>query len=92
MKEKGDPKLLLGSVKIVHPEGMPPALTLYSVTLPKGLGKKERFTLDILAVLTHSLQPFPEEITQADAQLVMFQDGAYYQSPYETKSSHSVLY
>ncbi|XP_010266249.1 PREDICTED: dolichyl-diphosphooligosaccharide--protein glycosyltransferase subunit 1A [Nelumbo nucifera] len=73
------------SVKVVHPKGMPPALTLYSVTLPKGLGKKESFTLDILAVLTHSLQPFPEEITQADAQLVMFQDSAYYLSPYETK-------
>ncbi|OVA00654.1 Ribophorin I [Macleaya cordata] len=72
-------------VEVVHPEGMPPQLTFYSVSLPKGLSKGESLTLDVFAVLTHSLQPFPEEITQADIQLVVFQDSAYFLSPYAIK-------
>ncbi|KAF8405579.1 hypothetical protein HHK36_010486 [Tetracentron sinense] len=72
-------------IDVVHPEGMPPALTLYSVSLPKGLAQGESLTLDVLAVFTHSLQPFPEQISQADIQLVVFQDSAYYLSPYEVK-------
>ncbi|KAK9271402.1 hypothetical protein L1049_026992 [Liquidambar formosana] len=72
-------------IEVVHPEGMPPALTLYSVSLPKGLGKGESLTLDVLAVYTHSLKPFPEKITQADIQLVVFQDSAHYLSPYPVK-------
>lgn len=73
-------------VEIVHPEGMPPALTSYSVSLPKALDKGQSLTLDVLAVLTHTLKPFPEKITQADIQLVLFQDSAYYLSPYLVKS------
>lgn len=72
-------------VEVVHPKGMPPALTFYSVSLPKGLGKGETFTLDVLAVFTHALQPFPEEITQANIQLVVFSDTAHYLSPYTVK-------
>ncbi|KAK9164887.1 hypothetical protein Scep_000078 [Stephania cephalantha] len=73
-------------VEVVQPEGVPPALTFYSVPLPRGLGKGESLNLDVFAVLTHSLQPFPEEITQADVQLVLFQDSAHYLSPYEVKA------
>ncbi|MCL7044242.1 hypothetical protein MKW94_002497 [Papaver nudicaule] len=71
--------------QVVHPDGMPPALTLYSVSLPRGLSKGESLTLDVFTVYTHSLQPFPEEITQADIQLVVYQDSAYFLSPYEVK-------
>ncbi|THU69334.1 hypothetical protein C4D60_Mb08t13340 [Musa balbisiana] len=70
---------------VVEPEGMPPELTFYSVSLPKGLEKGGTVSLDVLAVFTHSLQPFPEEITQADGQLVVYQDSAYYLSPYTVK-------
>ncbi|URE40658.1 dolichyl-diphosphooligosaccharide--protein glycosyltransferase [Musa troglodytarum] len=70
---------------VVEPEGMPPELTFYSVSLPKGLEKGGTVSLDILAIFTHSLQPFPEEITQADGQLVVYQDSAYYLSPYTVK-------
>ncbi|KAK9129198.1 hypothetical protein Sjap_009685 [Stephania japonica] len=73
-------------VEVVQPDGVPPALTFYSVSLPRGLGKGESLNLDIFGVLTHSLQPFPEEITQADVQLVLFQDSAHYLSPYEVKA------
>jgi len=72
-------------VEVVHPKGMPPALTFYSVSLPKGLGKGDTFTLDVLAVFTHALQPFPEKISQADIQLVVFYETAHYLSPYMAK-------
>ncbi|KAF5455604.1 hypothetical protein F2P56_025164 [Juglans regia] len=72
-------------VEIVHPKGMPPALTFYSVSLPKGLGKGDSLTLDVLAVFKGALQPFPEKITQADIQLVVFYETAYYLSPYVVK-------
>ncbi|GFZ10552.1 ribophorin I [Actinidia rufa] len=72
-------------VEVVHPKGMPPALTWYSVTLPKGLGQGESLTLDVLAVFTHALRPFPEKIPQDQPQRVAFQDSAYYLSPYIVK-------
>ncbi|CAI9115192.1 OLC1v1016031C2 [Oldenlandia corymbosa var. corymbosa] len=73
------------SVKVSNPDGMPPSLTWYSVSLPKELGKGERLSLEIRAAFTHALRPFPEKISQADAQLVLFQDSAYYLSPYAVK-------
>ncbi|KAJ9128433.1 hypothetical protein P3X46_035033 [Hevea brasiliensis] len=72
-------------VEVANPKGMPPALTVYSVSLPKALGEGDTMSLDVLAVFTHTLKPFPEKITQADIQLVLFQDSAYYLSPYAVK-------
>ncbi|KAK2660930.1 hypothetical protein Ddye_007463 [Dipteronia dyeriana] len=72
-------------IKIVNPKGMPAALILYAVSLPKGLGKGDSFTFDVLAVFTHALRPFPEKIAQADIQLVVFQDSAHYLTPYIVK-------
>ncbi|KAG0475986.1 hypothetical protein HPP92_012827 [Vanilla planifolia] len=83
-KGKGSAVSLL--VTEVHPEGMPQELTFYSISLPEGFDKMKTMTLNILAIFTHSLQPFPEEIAQSDAQLVVFQDSAYYLSPYVVKS------
>ncbi|XP_077246932.1 ribophorin I [Tasmannia lanceolata] len=80
-KTKGSTVIL--PIEIVQPEGMPPNLTFYSVNLLKDLGKGDRLTLDVLEVFTHSLEPFPKEITQADVQLVLFQDSALYLSPYQ---------
>jgi oligosaccharyltransferase complex subunit alpha (ribophorin I) len=50
------------------------------------LEKGKTLHLDVLTVFTHSLQPFPEEITQAEAQLVVYQDSAHYLSPYPVKA------
>ncbi|CAL9028457.1 unnamed protein product [Prunus brigantina] len=72
-------------VQLVHAKDMPPSLTFYSVSLPKGLGEGDSFTFDVLAVFTHALKPFPEKITQADIQLLVFQDSAHYLSPYAVK-------
>lgn len=73
-------------IEASKPEGMPPSLEFYSITLPKGIAKGETLTLDILAVFAHILKPFPEHVTQGDFQLVLFQDSAYYLSPYPVKS------
>ncbi|KAL3830539.1 hypothetical protein ACJIZ3_019341 [Penstemon smallii] len=72
-------------IKVVNPEGMPSALSWYSVSLPKELGKGGNLNLEVKAVYSHILRPFPEKITQADIQLVAFQDGAHYLSPYAVK-------
>lgn len=64
---------------------MPPELKIYSVSFPDNLQEGKSITLDVLTVLVNSLTPFPEEITQADSQLVLFQDSAYYLSPYSVK-------
>ncbi|KAK3232034.1 hypothetical protein Dsin_003915 [Dipteronia sinensis] len=72
-------------IKVVNPKGMPAALIFYAVSLPKGLGKGDSFTFDVFAVFTHALRPFPEKITQADIQLVVFQDSAHYLTPYIVK-------
>ncbi|KAK6160856.1 hypothetical protein DH2020_004237 [Rehmannia glutinosa] len=55
-----------------------------SDSLP-ALGKGGSLTLEVKAVFTHILRPFPEKITQADVQLVAFQDSAHYFSPYAIK-------
>ncbi|KAL2499207.1 Dolichyl-diphosphooligosaccharide--protein glycosyltransferase subunit 1A [Abeliophyllum distichum] len=72
-------------IRVVNPEETPPALSWYLVSLPKELGKGESISLDVKAVFTHILRPFPEKITQADIQLLAFQDSAYYLSPYAVK-------
>ncbi|XVE69569.1 hypothetical protein DITRI_Ditri10aG0001700 [Diplodiscus trichospermus] len=72
-------------IEAANPKDMPPALTFYSVSLPKGLAEGDSFTLDVLAVFTHALRPVPEQITQADIQLVVYQESAYYLSPYAVK-------
>lgn len=73
-------------LKAVNPDGFPPGLTWYAVSLPSKLGKGESLTLEVKAVFTHSLQPFPEKITQAELQLLVFQDSAHYLSPYSVEA------
>nr|CAB3502145.1 unnamed protein product [Digitaria exilis] len=83
-KVKGQSTVL--PIEVVQPSGAPPELTFFSALLPKPLEKGKILHLDVLTVFTHSLQPFPEEITQAEAQLVVYQDSAHYLSPYPVKS------
>uniref|UniRef100_A0A453J2G8 Dolichyl-diphosphooligosaccharide--protein glycosyltransferase subunit 1 n=2 Tax=Aegilops tauschii subsp. strangulata TaxID=200361 RepID=A0A453J2G8_AEGTS len=72
-------------IEVVEPSGVPPELTFFSASLHKPLQKGKILHLDVLTVFTHFLQPFPEEITQADSQLVVFQDSSHYLSPYPVK-------
>jgi oligosaccharyltransferase complex subunit alpha (ribophorin I) len=78
-------------IKATKPEEMPPALSFYSLSLPKGLAKENSLTLHVLAVFTRVLQPFPEQITQADAQLVVFQESAQYLSPYPVTAQSLIV-
>ncbi|CAN6226321.1 unnamed protein product [Urochloa humidicola] len=55
---------------------------LYSVQLGAPLKPGEATTLEVLYVLTHSLEPFPSEISQSESQLVYFRDSAVLLSPY----------
>lgn len=72
-------------IKSVDTEGMPQSLSPYSVSLPRKLAKGESLTLEVLAAFAHILKPFPEQVSQGDFQLVVFQDSAYYLSPYAVK-------
>ncbi|KAF5739288.1 putative ribophorin [Tripterygium wilfordii] len=72
-------------VEVANPNGKPQGLNFYSVSLQKKLVKGDSLILDVLAVFTHALQPFPEKITQADVQLGLFQESAHYLSPYVVK-------
>ncbi|XVF74076.1 hypothetical protein PTKIN_Ptkin13bG0032000 [Pterospermum kingtungense] len=82
---KAKKSLISLPVEVANPKDMPPASTFYSVSLPKGLAEGDSFMFDVLAVFTHALRPIPEQITQADIQLVVYQESAYYLSPYVVK-------
>ncbi|XP_006654235.2 dolichyl-diphosphooligosaccharide--protein glycosyltransferase subunit 1A [Oryza brachyantha] len=82
-KVKGPSTVL--PIEVVQPSGVPPELTFFSTSLSKALEKGKTLHLDVLTVFTHSVQPFPEEITQAESQLVVYQDTAQYLSPYPVK-------
>lgn len=72
-------------IKAKQPNDSPPSLVWYAASLPKELGKGESLNMEVLAVFTHSLRPFPEKITQAEPQLFLFQDSAHFTSPYGVK-------
>ncbi|KAK1256563.1 Dolichyl-diphosphooligosaccharide--protein glycosyltransferase subunit 1A [Acorus gramineus] len=67
------------------PEVSRPEFTFYSISLTKGLEKGQSVTLDVFSAFTHSVIPFPEEITQADSQLILYKDSAYFVSPHAVK-------
>ncbi|KAC9923453.1 hypothetical protein E3N88_45071 [Mikania micrantha] len=72
-------------IEVKQPHDSPPSLIWYSASLPKELRKGESLNMDVLVVFTHSLRPFPEKITQAEPQLLLFQDSAHFTSPYGVK-------
>ena len=55
---------------------------LYSILLGAPLKPGETTTLEVLYVLTHTLEPFPAEISQSESELVYFRDSAVLLSPY----------
>ncbi|GJN25903.1 hypothetical protein PR202_gb13789 [Eleusine coracana subsp. coracana] len=60
----------------------PNGARLYSVQLSTPLKPGETTTLQVFYVLTHSLDPFPAEISQSESQLVYYRDSAVLLSPY----------
>lgn len=72
-------------IKVDQPNDSPPSLVWYAASLPRELGKGQSLNIDVLAVFTRTLRPFPEKITQAEPQLFLFQDSAHFTSPYNVK-------
>ncbi|KAG6529817.1 hypothetical protein ZIOFF_012031 [Zingiber officinale] len=70
------------SVSPVSSPDAPNGAQLYSVTLRSPLQSGEMTTVETLYVLTHSLEPFPTEISQSEPQLVYYRDSATILSPY----------
>ncbi|XP_059458594.1 dolichyl-diphosphooligosaccharide--protein glycosyltransferase subunit 1B [Corylus avellana] len=57
----------------------------FSISLLNPLSTGESATLEVLYILTHSLEPFPAEISQSESQLVYYRDSAIILSPYHIK-------
>ncbi|KAI5399811.1 dolichyl-diphosphooligosaccharide--protein glycosyltransferase subunit 1B [Lathyrus oleraceus] len=72
------------------PDG-PNGTKFFAITLLTPLGKGESITLEVLYLLTHSLEPFPEEISQSEPQLVYFHDSAILLSPYHVKEQTTFI-
>lgn len=72
-----------------RPDG-PNGAKYYSISLLKPLSKGGSTSIEVLYILTHSLVPFPEEISQSDSQLVYYHDSAVVLSPYLIK--HQVTF
>lgn len=70
------------SVKASDLASAPNGARLYSVFLSSPLKPAEVTTLEVFYVLTHSLEPFPAEISQSESQLVYYRDSAVLLSPY----------
>ncbi|KAG2261672.1 hypothetical protein Bca4012_013622 [Brassica carinata] len=67
-----------------HPDA-PNDAGYFLVSFASPLGPGETVTLEVLYILTHSLEPFPVEITQSESQLVYYRDSAVILSPYHIK-------
>lgn len=72
----------------VNPKELPDApngTKYFSISLLNPLATGEAVTLEVLYMLTHSLEPFPMEISQSESQLVYYRDSALILSPYHIK-------
>ena len=63
----------------------------YRVDLEQQLGAGRETEIDIDTAYSHSLRPYPSEITQAEKQFVQFTTNAYFYSPYKTTEQESTV-
>lgn len=63
----------------------------YTIMLGNPLNSGETATLEILYLFTHSLEPFPVEISQSESQLVYYRDSALILSPYHIKQQTTFI-
>ncbi|KAH9703796.1 Dolichyl-diphosphooligosaccharide--protein glycosyltransferase subunit 1B [Citrus sinensis] len=78
----------------VKPTQLPDApneTNYYTIVLANPLNTGETATLEILYILTHSLEPFPVEISQSESQLVYYRDSALILSPYHIKQQTTFI-
>ncbi|KAF8395233.1 hypothetical protein HHK36_019175 [Tetracentron sinense] len=72
------------------PDG-PNGTQFFSISLLNPLNTGESITLEVLLILTHSLEPFPREISQSESQLVYYHDSAIILSPYHIKEQTTYI-
>uniref|UniRef100_A0A1J3F8T6 Dolichyl-diphosphooligosaccharide--protein glycosyltransferase subunit 1 n=1 Tax=Noccaea caerulescens TaxID=107243 RepID=A0A1J3F8T6_NOCCA len=72
-------------VKPTELTGPPNDAGYFSISFASPLGPGETVSLEVLYILTHSLEPFPLEIAQSESQLVYYRDSALILSPYHIK-------
>ncbi|KAG8390614.1 hypothetical protein BUALT_Bualt01G0101800 [Buddleja alternifolia] len=78
----------------VNPSEQPEApngTKFYAISLLNPLAKGESTTLEILYILSHSLEPFPVEISQSESQFVYYHDSAVVLSPYHIKQQATLF-
>lgn len=63
----------------------------FTILLLNPLSKGETATLEVLYILTRSLEPFPAEISQSESQLVYFRDSAILLSPYHVQQQTTFI-
>lgn len=78
-------------VKSTEQPAAPNGTKYFTVILLNPLGKGETATLEVLYILTRSLEPFPVEIGQSESQLVYFRDSAILLSPYHVKQQTTFI-
>ncbi|XP_047322597.1 dolichyl-diphosphooligosaccharide--protein glycosyltransferase subunit 1B [Impatiens glandulifera] len=78
-------------VKPTEAPDAPNGTKYFSISLIKPLSSGESVTVEVLYILTHSLEPFPVEISQAESQLVYYHDSALILSPYHIKEQTTFL-
>ncbi|BFZ08868.1 hypothetical protein BsWGS_11907 [Bradybaena similaris] len=63
----------------------------YRVVLPSALEGGKTASVDVEAVYSHVLTPYPSAITQAEKQLVVLDTNLYFYSPYPTTSQTTTV-
>lgn len=63
----------------------------FSISLINPLSPGATATFEVLYISTHSLKPFPEEISQSESQLVYYHDSAFMLSPYHIKQQSTFI-
>ena len=63
----------------------------FRIDLPSPLGQGKEITVDVEATYSHSLRPYPAEITQSEKQFVQFTGNSHFYSPYRVTSSTTVV-
>ncbi|CAL1374267.1 unnamed protein product [Linum trigynum] len=69
----------------------PKGAKCFRIALLNPLSPGETSTIEVLYMLTHSMEPFPAEISQSEPQLVYYRDSAYILSPYRIKQQTTFI-
>lgn len=65
--------------------------TFFRIDFASALGAGKDTTVDVEAVFTHALTPYPSKITQSEKQFVQFNGNSHFYSPYKTASVTTVV-